>query len=259
MEAVIWVALTALLIAVPLALPRWRLQRALAWPLPAGALAVLERNLPVYSQMPPALREQLQRLMRHFLHQKKFIGCAGLEVSDEMRVTIAGLACLLLLNRPSRVYPGLDAILVYPSAFVVPHSEIGPGGVVTDSEWDLEGESWDDGRVILAWDQVLRGAADWSDGQNVVLHEFAPFLGDPERYRSWSTVLARDYAALRRNQRHGVLDPYGASDPAEFFAVATETFFEKPHLMAARHAELYAQLAQYYRVDPRCWLSENQA
>jgi MtfA peptidase len=275
MEAVIWVALTALLIAVPLALPRWRLQRALARPLPAGALEVLERNLPVYAQMPPELREQLQRLVRQFLHQKKFVGCAGLEVTDEMRVTIAGLACLLLLNRPSRVYPALDAILLYPSAFVVPHRAVGPGGVVTDDEWDLEGESWDDGRVLLAWDQVLRGAADWSDGQNVVLHEFAhqldseaggpngaPFLGDPERYRSWSKVLARDYAALRhqaREQRHGVLDPYGASDPAEFFAVATETFFEKPHLMAARHADLYAQLAQYYRVDPRCWLSENQA
>jgi len=260
-EAVIWVALTALLIVVPLALPRWRRRRALARPWPADALDVLARNLPGYARMAPELREQLRRLVRQFLYQKKFVGCAGLEVTDEMRVTIAGQACLLLLNRPSRVYPALDAILLYPSAFIVPHSEIGPGGVVTDGEWDLEGESWGDGRVILAWDQGRRGAADWSDGQNVVLHEFAhqldseagaangaPFLGCATRYRDWSAVLARDFANLRheaRAHRHGVLDHYGASDPAEFFAVATETFFEKPHLMAARHAALYAQLEQY--------------
>ena len=129
-----------------------------------------------------------------------------------------------------------------------------------------------DGRVVLSWDHVRRGAADWSDGQNVVLHEFAhqldsesgsnngaPYLGSEQRYRDWSAVLSRAYESLRHDamwQHHSVLDHYGATNPAEFFAVATETFFEKPWQMAERHAALFAELFKYYRVDPRAWLPE---
>ena len=105
---------------------------------------------------------------------------------------------------------------------------------------------------------------------NVVVHEFAhqldsesgsnngaPFLGSAERYRSWSETLSRDFALLRRDAYWGqrdVLDPYGATNPAEFFAVATESFFEQPHELATRHPELYAEFESYYRVDPRAWL-----
>ncbi|MDC8760080.1 zinc-dependent peptidase [Janthinobacterium fluminis] len=270
MEALIWVGVTALIIALPLWLPRWRLNRALARPLPAEALDILGRNMPIYARMPAELQAQLQRLVAQFLYQKRFIGCDGLEVDDEMRVTIAGQACLLLLNRYTRVYPELHTILVYPSEFLVERSEVGPGGVITESEDGLLGESWGDGRVILAWDHVQRGAADWSDGSNVVLHEFAhqldsesgapngaPFLGDASNYHNWAAVLSRDYADLRHDaiyRQPSVLDHYGANSPAEFFAVATETFFEKPHQMAARHAALYGELQKYYRVDPRDWL-----
>lgn len=271
MTALIWIGLTALLIALPVVVPRWRLRRALARPLPPAALDVLRHNIPVYGRMPSALQAQLQRLILQFLHQKKFVGCAGLEISDEMRVTIAGLACLLLLNRHSKVYPDLHLVLVYPGPFVVGHNAVGPGGVVTPGARDLLGESWGDGRVILAWDHVRRGAADWHDGQNVVLHEFAhqldsesgppngaPFLGSAALYRSWSAVLARDFAGLREaagSRRHSVIDQYGAHDPAEFFAVATETFFEKPCQMAERHPALYQQFQSYYGVDPRDWLT----
>lgn len=272
MEALIWFALSALAIGAPFLYPRWSLRRALSRPLQPEQLALLARALPIYARMAPALQQQLQRLVVHFLHQKKFVGCAGLEVTEEMRLSIAAQACLLLLNRPSKVYPALHTILVYPGAFVAVRPEVGPGGVVSHAEQGMLGESWSDGRVVLSWDDVQRGAADWNDGHNVVLHEFAhqldsesganngaPYLGSRESYLSWSAVLSRDYANLRHEAWYGrhdsVMDHYGATSPAEFFAVATETFFEKPWQMAERHAALYGELQKYYRVDPREWLA----
>lgn len=193
-------------------------------------------------RMPAPLQQQLQSLVVQFLYQKKFVGCAGLDITDEMRYTIAGQACLLLLNRQSAVYPELDTILVYPDEFVVTRNEVGPGGVVTPSANGLLGESWGDGRVILAWNHVQRGAADWTDGHNVVLHEFAhqldsesgaangaPYLPNVSSYRSWATVLSRDFDNLRHDaiyHQKSVMDHYGATNPAEFFAVATETFLK---------------------------------
>jgi Mlc titration factor MtfA (ptsG expression regulator) len=221
--------------------------------------------------MAPALQQQLQRLVIQFLHQKKIFGCLDLEVTEEKRVTNAAQACLLLLNRPSKVYPALHTILLYPGAFVAGRQEVGPGGVITDTRQQMLGESWQDGRVVLSWDDVQRGAEDWSDGHNVVLHEFAhqldsesgsnngaPYLGSQESYRSWSQVLQRDFDALRRDAYFGrhdsVMDHYGATSPAEFFAVATETFFEKPWQLAERHGALFGELHKYYRVDPREWM-----
>ena len=271
MGFMIWTGLIALAMVAPVFYPRWRLKRALAQPLAPAALAVMAHNIPLYARMPANLQAQLQRLVIQFLHQKKFIACGGLELSDEMRVTIAGQACLLLLNRPTKVYSALHTILVYPSAFIVGRNEVGPGGVVTRTEHGLLGESWGDGRVILAWDHVRRGAADCSDGHNLVLHEFAhqldsesgtpngaPFLGQLSSYRSWVAVLSRDFANLRYDaiyRQHSVLDHYGATNPAEFFAVATETFFEKPHQMVQQYPDLFAEFEKYYRVDPRAWLA----
>ena len=271
MNPLLWIALVTAAIVLSLWFPRWRLKRALSRPLPPEGLAVLEKNIPVYPRMPAPLQEQLRRLVVQFLYQKKFVGCGGLEITDEMRYTIAGQACLLLLNRQTQVYPELDTILVYPTEFIVTRDDVGPGGVVTPSANGLLGESWGDGRVVLAWDHVQRGAADWTDGQNVVLHEFAhqldsesgaangaPYLPSVSSYRSWATVLSRDFDNLRHDaiyQQHSVMDHYGATNPAEFFAVATETFFEKPYQMAEHHEELYAQFLQYYKVDPRDWMA----
>jgi Mlc titration factor MtfA (ptsG expression regulator) len=269
MQALFWSIAITLVIAAALMAPGWRLKRALRRPMPAAFIAILSRNIPIYARMAAPLQQQLHKLVQQFLHQKKFIGCEGLDIDDEVRVTIAGQACLLLLNRPSRVYPGLDTVLVYPSAFLVPRNQVDAAGVVTETRQDLLGESWGDGRVVLSWDHVRRGAHDWTDGQNVVLHEFAhqldsesgsnngaPYLGSQESYRSWSAVLSRDFAGLRADaiyQQQSVLDHYGATSPAEFFAVATETFFEKPYQMAERHPALFAEFGKYYRVDPREW------
>jgi len=263
-------------------LPKWRLRRALARPLTLEQIGILERNVLQYAGMDGGERRRLQRLVQQFLHEKNFVGCAGLEITEEMRVTIAAQACLLVLGRagdqvPANVYPSLHAVLVYPGAFLVPRREVDVAGVVTEQRQDLLGESWGDGRVILSWDHVRRGGPDaWvEDGQanhNVVLHEFAhqldsesgstngaPYLGSTERYRSWSEVLSRNFANLRRDAmwgQRGVLDHYGASSPAEFFAVATESFFEQPHAMVARHPDLYEEFLKYFRVDPRAWLPE---
>ena len=269
MNALIWLAILVAVVAGAVLWPRWRLRRLLARPLAPELVALLEQNVPVVGRMSTELRLQLHQLIQQFLHQKKFVGCAGLEIDDQVRVTIAGQACLLLLNRPTRVFPLLHTILVYPSAFLVPRQLRDEAGVVTEGRQDLLGESWSDGRVILSWDHVQQGAQDWTDGQNVVLHEFAhqldsesgsnngaPYLGSQSSYRSWSAVLSRDFANLRADamyQQQSVMDHYGATSPAEFFAVATETYFEKPHQMADSHPALFSEFFKYYRVDPRAW------
>ena len=274
MEAMILIAVVGLGLTLAYGLPGWRLKRMLAKEMAPEWKAILARNIPVYSRMSTDLQHQLNKLVQQFLYQKKFVGCDGLDVTDQMRLTIAGQACLLLLNRPSRVYPDLHTILVYPSAFLVPRKHVDAAGVITETRQDLLGESWSDGRVILSWDHVQRGAENWSDGQNVVLHEFAhqldsesgsnngaPYLGSPDSYRNWSEVLSRDFASLQTDamyRQQSVMDHYGATSPAEFFAVATETFFEKPWQMSEYHADLYAELFKYYRVDPRAWLPQPQ-
>ena len=274
MEAVLTLALLGAIGLLAWAVPRWRLRRALARPLQESELALLERNVEQYRAMDAASRARLERLVRRFLHEKTFVGCAGLEITDEMRLTIAGQASLLLMGaRGDAVYPALNAVLVYPGAFLAPRRQVDAAGVVTEARQDLLGESWGDGRVILSWDHVRRAGMSeppaHTPSHNVVLHEFAhqldsesgatngaPYLGSPERYRSWAQVLSRDFAALREDAwfgREGVLDHYGAQDPAEFFAVATEAYFEQPHRLASRHPELYAEFLKYYRVDPRDW------
>jgi Mlc titration factor MtfA (ptsG expression regulator) len=274
MEALL--ASGALLAALALAWwgPGWRLRRVLARPLDPGLVAILERNVVQYRGMPAALQRQLERLVQQFLYEKNFVGCAGLALSDEMRVTIAGQACMLLLKNGAgrgTVYPALHTVLVYPGAFLVPRREVDAAGVVTELRQDLLGESWGDGRVVLSWEHVRRAGNTPAGAQNVVLHEFAhqldsesgstngaPYLGSRDSYRSWSAVLSRDYANLRAEAffgEHSVLDHYGATSPAEFFAVATESFFEQPWRLAARHPALYDEFVKYYRVDPRDWFT----
>ncbi|MCA9311777.1 MAG: zinc-dependent peptidase, partial [Phycisphaerales bacterium] len=193
-------------------------------------------------------------------------GCGGLEITDEIRVTIAAQAAVLLLGRETGFYPGLRTILVYPSAYSVATPRRNPDGTMTDGTQVRLGESWHRGSVVLSWSDVVRGAADDDDGHNVVLHEFAhqldsedgsvngaPALPSGARYREWARVLGHEYAELieelHRGHR-GLLDAYGSTSPPEFFAVATELFFERPRAMRGRYPELYAQLRQFFGQDP---------
>lgn len=261
--------LGALGIALALFVPWLRLKRAVAAPFPPEWVAILERNIGVYRQLPMPLRLELRKLIKQFLHQKTFTGAGGLVVDDEIRVTIAAEACMLILNRKSGVYPQLRYIIVYPAAFVVARQHPGEGGIVDLSARGLLGESWSNGKVILAWDSVLNGARNFADGKNVVLHEFAhqldsesgstngaPVLVGASSYRSWSEVFSGEFHQLQleaHRGKHSLIDHYGATNPAEFFAVATETFFEKPRQMAKHHEQLFDLLSSYYRIDPREW------
>ena len=251
--------------------PWWvarRRRRVRAEPFPAAWRRILQRQVPLYRRLPADLRLRLKQAVAVFVAEKQFIGCGGLAVTDAMRVTIAAHACLLWLARRSEGYPELRQILVYPGPFFVERLTPGAGGVQQEQRQLLAGESWDRGQVILSWDDVVAGAAVADDGRNVALHEFAhqldqetgfangaPRLPSRERYHRWSQVLGAEFDALR--QRTGdeapLISAYGAMSPAEFFAVVTEVFFEQPLRLAAEHPALYAELARFYRLDPRLW------
>ncbi len=244
---------------------RRRRKRLRSAPFPPGWLEIIERNVRLYRHLPDADRDELRGLVQIFLAEKHFEGCGGLELTDEIKVTIAASACLLLLHRDTDIYPRLITILVYPSAYVARTRN--PIGVLALEGQAIKlGESWSSGVVILSWDDVLAGASDIRDGRNVVLHEFAhqldredgwvdgaPPLEQRSPYVTWARVLGAEYERLQRASRLGrstVLNEYGAKNPAEFFAVATECFFEKPHVLRTRHPELYEELRSFYRQDP---------
>lgn len=247
-----------------------RRRRLFAAPFPPEWEAILERNVPLYHRLPETLRTELKGHVNVFLAEKNFEGCGGLEMTEEIRVTVAAQACMLLLGRKTRYYPRLSSVLVYPDAYVA-RAARAVGGHVVEGTDVRAGESWTGGAVVLTWDYVRRGAGDLSDGHNVVLHEFAhqldqenghadgvPVLERHTSYVTWARILGREFERLRRDvkrRRKTVLDEYGATNPAEFFAVATETFFEKPQLLKKREPDLYDELKAYYRLDPLTWTS----
>jgi Mlc titration factor MtfA (ptsG expression regulator) len=262
----LWVA--AWLVSEPFLVARRR-RRLRARPFPPAWREILHRRFPLYRRLPEALRSQLEGHMQVFLAEKSFSGCDGVEIDDEVRVTIAAQACLLILNRTTGYYPALHRILVYPSAFIVERLRPEPSGVLQEHREVLSGESWTNGQVVLSWQDVVDGASIADDGRNVAIHEFAhqldqekgfangaPLLGRRERYSRWSRVLGDEFARLRERaftMQPSLLSDYGATNPAEFFAVASEVFFEQPGPMAAQHPELYRELCDLYRVDPLTW------
>jgi len=246
-----------------------RRARIRARPFPPEWRQVLRLRMPLYRRLPPDLQWQLKKHVQVLLAEKPFIGCAGLVVTDEMRVLVAAQAALLLLNRRTGYFRNLRQILLYPGAFVAERSSVGPGGVTHAARHALTGESWQQGQVILAWDAVLEGAAAPDEGRNVVIHEFAhqldqetgaangaPFLGRRDRYARWAAVLSAEFAQLRERVARGepgLIDAYGANDPAEFFAVVSEVFFGKSPELAAEHPALHRELVAYFGTDPLSW------
>ena len=249
--------------------PAIRTRRLTSRPFPEQWSAILKRRLPFISTLPSAQRERLENLIKLFIADKQFIGCAGQQIDDDIRVTIAAQACLLILHNPSAHYQKLRAILVYPSTFIATREVRDHLGLVSTRHSTLLGESWDQGKVVLAWDNVEAGVRNLHDGRNVVFHEFAhqldsesgstngaPLLRTRGAYKSWAQVLQWEFERLQKARLHhkqSLLDEYGASNPAEFFAVATETFFEKGKAMRANHRQLYDELAAFYQVDPADW------
>ncbi|HEY9650827.1 MAG TPA: M90 family metallopeptidase [Coleofasciculaceae cyanobacterium] len=273
-KALIVLGLIFLIIALILGIDpliRWKQKRLANQPFPTDWIVILERNIPFYNNLPKTLRLKLQGYINVLLNTKQFKGCGGLNLTDEIKVTIAGIASLLLLNDQGNYYPKLRLILVYPAAFLA--SQTTPIGDQYLKEQQVKsGESWGIGVLVLSWQTIRYDVKHWQDGRNVILHEFAhqldqeggrasgvPILEKRSDYVTWARVFQNEYEQLCRDIQRGlptIIDEYGATDPAEFFAVATETFFEKPLQMQRQHPELYNILKHYYKLDPGGWMGE---
>lgn len=234
-------------------------------------ISLLMKNVPLYSRLPEEMKPRLHERIGRFISSTRFEGCNGLELTEEMILTVAAQACMLVLHREGEPYPDLENIYLYPTTFSSVQKQRDEMGVITEGEVHRLGESWGTGTVVLAWDSVEQGARNIADAQNVTFHEFAhqldhedgdtdgaPSLPSREAYRSWARVFSENYAEVRElveTGRPSLIDPYGATKPAEFFAVATETFFEKPKQLHRKYPELYSELQGFYGLDPQEWFS----
>ena len=228
---------------------------------------MIETRVPAFERLTADDQQELLGHVRVLLEEKHFEGAAGLLMRDEIRLTIAAQAAMLLLHRETDYFPRLTSIIVYPTGYVAPDVKRAEDGIWTEGDEDLLGHTQRDLRaIVLAWDEAKAGAADPDDGHNLVLHEFAhqldfedgstdgtPVLGSGAEVRAWARVFEQELETLRRAADAGeptLLDPYGAEDPAEFFAVATETFFERAAELRHQHPLLYDELRWFYRQDP---------
>ncbi len=240
-------------------------------PFPEDWLAILRRNVYCFARLSESEQRKLLGDVQVLVAEKNWEGCGGLRITDEVKVTVAAQACLLVLAFVDEYFDLAESILVYPDAYAAPgRAEIG-GGVVLEGKSFREGEAWYRGPIILSWADALAGARHETRGHNLVLHEFAhqldmqngrqadgvPPLATPAEDARWRQVLGVEFEKLQRaceERRPALLDCYGATEPSEFFAVATECFFELPLALAEQHAALYAILRDFYRQDPaeRC-------
>jgi Mlc titration factor MtfA (ptsG expression regulator) len=234
-------------------------------PFPERWLAYLEKNVGHYPSLTESEQATLRADLRILIAEKTWEGGGGLELTEEMQVTIAAEASLLLLGLDHEFYPNVESIVVYPQDYVAPSKSRDPSGVVDEYGSTRLGEAWDNGPVVLSWSDARADSLNPTDGHNVVLHEFAhkldmrdgaadgvPKLKDDEQYEAWAEVMSQEFAELVEQTEKGhksLLDSYGATNPAEFFAVATECFFEKSVLMEERHPRLYKVLRDFYHQD----------
>jgi MtfA peptidase len=238
-------------------------------PFPDVWLKTLENRVPVWHRLPSRYRDVLKRHIPVILSEKNFEGCAGLELTEEMKVIIAAYACVPILEETGNYYGGLQAILVYPDNYIAPVREYEEGGVVTEGFEPRSGEYWGTGNIVLAWSEIEKTLRGREAGQNLIIHEFSHQLDDRyglsagisvegEAFRDdeWTQTLARSYRKHLRNmqgRRRSVLDEYGATSPAEFFSVASEAFFESPGALHREVPGLYRILREFYALDPISW------
>lgn len=268
-QTLLILGVVGLLVAVIFLYPLWvekKRQRVAQFPLPAHWRIILEQRVEPYRHLSLQQRRKFHGRVQVFLAEKQFIGCNGLQVTEEMRVTVAAMASLLLLHDQGNYFPALKTILLYPGAYWVTETVPTHRFIRQERRVSRLGESWLRDQLVLAWDQVDYDSHHWQDGRNVVLHEFAhqldqaegeangvPFLPDVIDPNVWGQVMTAAYQnlcqAAERNQ-HTVIDSYGATNPAEFFAVATESFFEIPRKLQGHLPSLYDLLKLYYQVDP---------
>jgi Mlc titration factor MtfA (ptsG expression regulator) len=255
-------------------LKKARRRRIWGQPFPEERLAIIKRNVLFFHRLPADDRGELLGHIQVLLAEKHFEGCGGLAITDEIRVTIAAQACLLLLHRKTDYFPALLTILVYPSTYMVEEKRQIAEHVWEEGATVRLGETGRRmGSLVLSWDAVKHGAADPSDGKNVVLHEFAhqldyenhaadgvPELATREQQLVWSEVMSSEFASLRAADESGIptlLNTYGATNPVEFFAVSVEAFFEQPRALRTCHPRLYGELQKYFQQDPVQYSAEH--
>ena len=235
----------------------------LASPFPEVWRGYLQTNIESYRRLPAAQQQKLEDGTRILIAEKNWEGVGGLTLTDEIKVTIAGLAALLALGFDGEYYPNVETIVVYPQGFLVTDRKNEIRGVIAEQVLPLAGQAALQGPVIVSWSDVRHGR---HSGRNVVLHEFAhkldmrdgaadgtPYLQDAAQVERWSQVMSAEYQRLVQQAQAGeagVLDAYGATNAAEFFAVATESFFERSYELQETQPELYAVLRDFYRQDP---------
>lgn len=251
---------------------KWRRKRQMKQSFPEEWEHFLHQNVPYTRHLPAELQEKLKGLVNIFISENNFEGCAGLEITDEIRVTIAAQASILMLGIDdlSFFYDDLRSVLVYPESYVAEVKNRNNSFFVEEGFQQRQGEAWSHGNVVLAWNEVQMGGSDIHDGQNLVFHEFAHQLDyeygatrqiesdyENSQYLSWARVLGREYQkilqSLERNQQT-LINSYGATNIAEFFAVITECFFEKPDELKNRHPELYHKFKDFYQQDPASYI-----
>jgi len=247
-----------------------RRARLLEQPFPPAWNGYIDENVALAHRLDDEQHQRLRELVQVFVAEKHWEGCGGLEMTEEIQVTVAAQACFLLLGREHALYEDVESILVYPTTMVAPPRERGffesGGQVVDEAGQAILGQAHLGGPIILAWDDVLAGGRG-KGKRNVVFHEFAhkidmvdgtidgtPPLDDRADRRTWRDVCSEVFLELRDRVDDGkrtFLDEYGATNEAEFFAVATEAYFMQPAKLEAAHAELFAVLLDFYRFDPR--------
>jgi Mlc titration factor MtfA (ptsG expression regulator) len=247
-------------------LRRHRREKLLAQPFPPEWLQRLQKNVAFYATLAPDKQKKLRDDLRIFSAERQWEGCRGLRLTDTIKVTIAAQACLLVLGLEIDLYNRVPSILVYPRGYRVPRTEPLGGGAYLEGEADLLGEAHYRGPVILSWAEVREDALHPGSGRNLVFHEFAhqldmlngaadgtPPLESDKHEKSWQRVMTSEFRRLRSDAERGrrtLLDPYGLTNEAEFFAVATEAFFDCAAAVQEQHPKLYRLFCEYYRQDP---------
>ncbi len=246
-----------------------RRRKLIATPFPEEWENTLRQSVGHFSLISAEQQQKMRDGVRVMLAEKEWEGCRGLELTDAMRVVIAASAGVLILSFADFYFDNVQTILVYPDAFVVKQEHAIAGGATIEEDSERLGEAHQRGPILLAWEDVQENARKPGFGENLVFHEFAhqldmlngAFDGTPNLPTRaladrWAKIMNDEYRRLQRAERRGratVLDPYGATNPAEFFAVATECFFDAPRTMRQAYPDLYQLFRDYYRQDPAAW------
>jgi len=243
-----------------------RRKQILAEPFPYEWNTYLDNNVGLYRRLTVDEKDRLREITKVIVREKNWEGCKGLVLTDEHRVTIAAQASMLILGIDHDYFANVKSILIYPAGYTV-KTTVTNGRIVSEGPSDRLGEAWSgDLPVILSWPDALAGGRDETDGHNVVLHEFAhkldnrdgagdgvPKLSSDAEYHRWSVVMSHEFEVLQYRASTGqpsLLDKYGATNAAEFFAVTTECFFERPRELRHYHPDLYRIFRDYYKQDP---------